>query len=70
MSIALPGPPGEAVDWLDVLRRDGLDAVRAGILDAAVPFVPTEAEIAEAADRRVRAVELERTADGVSAGVY
>ena len=35
VSIALPGSPGEAVDWLDVLRRDGPDAVRAGILNAA-----------------------------------
>ena len=62
VSIALRGSPGEAVDWLDVLWRDGPDAVRAGVLNAAVPFVPTEAEIAGAADRRVRAAELERIA--------
>jgi Toprim domain len=32
--IALPGEPGEDVDWLDVLRRAGVDAVRAGIATA------------------------------------
>jgi hypothetical protein len=37
VSIALPGKSGEKVDWLDVLRREGIDAVRAGIL-AAIPF--------------------------------
>ena len=44
IAIALPGKPGESVDWLDVLRRDGADAVRAGIL-AASPFAPTPAEL-------------------------
>jgi hypothetical protein len=29
--IALPGDPGEDVDWLDVLRRAGVEAVRAAI---------------------------------------
>ena len=29
--IALPGDPGEDVDWLDVLRRAGVEAVRTGI---------------------------------------
>jgi phage/plasmid primase-like uncharacterized protein len=37
VSIALPGKSGEKVDWLDMLRREGIDALRAGIL-AAVPF--------------------------------
>jgi hypothetical protein len=37
IAVALPGAPGESVDWLDVLRREGADAVRAGIL-AASPF--------------------------------
>ena len=32
--IALPGDPGEDVDWLDVLRRAGVDAVRSGIAAA------------------------------------
>jgi len=32
--IALPGQAGEKIDWLDVLRRDGLDAVCRGILAA------------------------------------
>jgi hypothetical protein len=33
IAIALPGLPGEATDWLDVLGRDGVDAVRSGILN-------------------------------------
>ena len=37
--IALPGEPGEDVDWLDVLRSAGAEAVRAGIA-AAQPFEP------------------------------
>ena len=32
--IALPGDPGEDVDWLDVLRRAGVEAVRIGIAGA------------------------------------
>ena len=44
IAIALPGRPGESTDWLDVLRREGADAVRAGIL-AATPFAPTAAEL-------------------------
>lgn len=44
MRVALPGHDGEKVDWLDVLRRDGVEAVRAGIEDAEV-FSPTEAEL-------------------------
>ena len=37
--IALPGEQGEDVDWLDVLRREGRDAVRSAIA-AAQPFPP------------------------------
>jgi Toprim domain-containing protein len=39
VSIALPGKSGEKLDWLDLLRRDGIEAVRSGILEA-VPFQP------------------------------
>jgi hypothetical protein len=55
IAIALPGKPGEAVDWLDLLRRDGADAVRRGIL-AATPFARTPAELnaAEKADIEAR----------------
>ena len=42
--IALPGKPGESADWLDVLRREGIEAVRSG-LTAAAPFVPTQTEL-------------------------
>ena len=41
VSIAMPGAPGEGADWLDVLRRDGVDAVRDGILGAE-PFAPPD----------------------------
>jgi hypothetical protein len=37
VAIALPGHPGGKVDWLDVLLRDGIDAVRAGITAAETP---------------------------------
>jgi len=61
--IALPGEPGEDVDWLDILRRDGVEAVRAG-LNAPERFMPTPEEI-ESANRRsenaVRLAEIERT---------
>src|SRR5262245_11709701 len=32
VAIALPGAADESVDWLDVLKRDGVTAVREGIL--------------------------------------
>jgi Toprim domain len=38
--IALPGDPGETIDWLDVLRRDGGESVRSGI-DRALLFEPS-----------------------------
>ena len=53
VDVALPGSPGESVDWLEVLRRDGADAVRTGIA-AAVRFTPTEREINEAQERAQR----------------
>jgi hypothetical protein len=63
IGIALPGSDGEDVDWLDVLRRDGIRAVRAG-LDGAEPFTPTHEEI-DAGIRRAEAItelaEVERT---------
>jgi hypothetical protein len=43
--IVLPGVAGEAIDWLDIARRDGLQAVRSSILSAA-PFQPTQEELA------------------------
>lgn len=48
VSIALPGDPGESKDWLDVLLRDGVEAVRSGIEAAPVEDVAAidgEAEI-------------------------
>jgi hypothetical protein len=44
VAIALPGNESESVDWLDILLRDGAEAVRAGVL-AAVSFEPNEEEI-------------------------
>ena len=52
--IALPGQEGEEVDWLDVLRRDGVQAVRAG-LDGAAAVHPDAA-----GDRRRQAARRER----------
>jgi hypothetical protein len=46
VSVALPGMLGESVDWLDVLRRDGIAPVRAGVL-AGLPFAPTRDEMTE-----------------------
>ncbi len=59
--IALPGRLGEGVDWLDVLRADGVDAVRSGIERAAL-FVPTTAELMDRADMAGREAELEKVA--------
>ena len=41
--IAVPGDPGQAVDWLDMLRRAGVEAVRSGIA-AASRFEPAPQE--------------------------
>ena len=63
IKIALPGDPGEDVDWLDILRRDGVQAVRAG-LDGAQRFAPTQQEIDDARQRAESAsalAEIERT---------
>lgn len=57
--IALPGNPGESLDWLDVLVADGETAVRAGILDA-VQFVPTSAEIEAKKQSVDRTAEIEK----------
>ena len=49
IKIALPGQPGEDVDWLDVLRRSGPEAVRTAI--AAAPlFEPAAGEKARDTD--------------------
>jgi hypothetical protein len=37
--IALPGAAGRDIDWLDVLRTEGVEAVRLGSLAPAEPFV-------------------------------
>ena len=59
--IAMPGNPGESVDWLDVLVRSGIEDVRGRII-AAVPFVPTAAEVEELAGSKSRADELREIA--------
>jgi hypothetical protein len=55
VSIALPGKSGQKVDWLDLIRRDGIEAVREGIL-AAVPFEPDKGDNSPSAkdERRER----------------
>jgi hypothetical protein len=62
VEIALPGEAGETVDWLDVLRRDGIESVRAGI-QAAIPFVPTTAEVDEVTQAKSRDAELRKLAE-------
>ena len=59
--IALPGRAGEKVDWLDILLRDGVEAVRNGILKA-VEFVPTQADVEIATRRQSRDAELDEIA--------
>jgi hypothetical protein len=58
VSIALPGAAGEKADWLDIFRRDGMDAVRAG-MEAAEPFEPSEDEAAAADADKEHAAELD-----------
>ena len=63
VQIALPGEPGENVDWLDILRRDGAAVVRAGI-EGAERFSPTPEEIEGAkhsASHAAELAEIERT---------
>jgi hypothetical protein len=55
--IALPGKPNTKTDWLDVLRAEGADAVRAGI-ETAERFVPTAHELADVETHRSRAAQL------------
>jgi putative DNA primase/helicase len=56
---ALAGKQGEGVDWLNVLRRDGLAAVREGVL-AAQPLVDLSPNERPSSDEEViaRAVQL------------
>lgn len=58
VAVALPGVPGESIDWLDVLRCDGPNVVR-DELRAGEPFVPTAAECAEATRKRRRQDQLQ-----------
>src|SRR5262249_46008873 len=48
VSIALPGKAGDDIDWLDVLQRDGVEAVRSGILSAD-PYSPSSGPAANGA---------------------
>jgi hypothetical protein len=63
VGIAMPGELGESADWLDILRRDAVAAVRSGIRKA-LPFEATPEEIAaaessSARDRKLKAVSQE-----------
>ena len=64
ISIALPGDPGEGVDWLDVLRRAGVDAVRTGIA-AASRFEPRARRAASGASE----TEVEASGDATEAAL-
>lgn len=58
VAIAMPGAAGEKADWLDIFRRDGMDAVRAG-MEAAEPFEPSEDETTAADADKEHAAELD-----------
>jgi len=62
--IALPGESGETVDWLDVLRRDGVHLLLVTIVFSSPKFVPTEAELAELVQQRSGAADLKQVAQG------
>jgi len=49
----LPGEPGTKTDWLDILRVEGVDAVRNGIL-ACRKFEPTTDDIKQAEQKALR----------------
>ena len=57
IDIALPGAAGESIDFLDVLRRDGPEAVRSTI-ESGRAFAPTRGELEEMATSQGRAAEL------------
>jgi hypothetical protein len=60
--IALPGVAGEGIDWLDIARRDGFEAVRSGVLSGTL-FQSDSEELArskEEASRRDRLDEIRR----------
>jgi hypothetical protein len=52
--IGLPGRPGESTDWLEILLRHGVEAVRSGLFGA-IPFVPTQDEIESSRRETIRA---------------
>jgi hypothetical protein len=59
VDIALPGNAGETADWLDILQRDGVKAVRDGI-GAAIGFEPTQDELDGAAETAWRQSEIDK----------
>ena len=54
VTIALPGQSGIKIDWLDVLRAEGPEAVRAGIIAAEPPTSAPEGALDEADDDRAK----------------
>jgi hypothetical protein len=59
ISIALPGKAGDDIDWLDVLQRDGVEAVRSGILSAD-PYSPSSGPAANGAADDAEVARLAR----------
>jgi hypothetical protein len=59
VEITLPREPGQTVDWLDALLRDGPDRVRLDVLFAA-EFEPTEEELQGLSEKQSAATELEQ----------
>jgi hypothetical protein len=60
--IASPGAPGESVDWLEILLRDGVEAVRSGLLEG-TPFVPTQDEIENSRQKTAQALHVKAVAE-------
>jgi hypothetical protein len=52
--IGLPGESGESTDWLEIFLRDGVEAVRSGLLSA-IPFIPTRDEIENSRQEAIQA---------------
>jgi hypothetical protein len=61
--IVLPGAPGETVDWLDVLRRDGPLAIQLAYGFQATKFVPTEEETERLSQSRTNTAQLHEIAE-------
>ncbi len=61
VKIAIPGQPGQDMDWLDVLLKEGVEAAATG-LKSGVPFQPTQELLVERDEAAERKEALDRMA--------